>query len=110
MPISVAGLARAATVARSWIYSQPDLLADIQNSRSNPTAPPPARTAATDDSLKQRLELAHGRIRELTSEVQSLRSQLARAHGHLRAQRTVDGTMTTPSTTQTQPRGTHIRL
>jgi hypothetical protein len=100
-PISVAGLARAATVARSWVYSQPDLLAEIQNSRSTPPAPAPARTTATDDSWKQRLELAHGRIRELTSEVQSLRNQLARTHGNLRAQRTADGTTRTPSATQT---------
>jgi hypothetical protein len=45
-PVSVADLEDAAHVAYSWICSQPDLLAEIQNSRATPTAPAPARTAA----------------------------------------------------------------
>jgi hypothetical protein len=49
-PVSVAGLADAYNVAYSWISSQLDLLAEIQNSRATPTAPAPARTAAIDES------------------------------------------------------------
>ncbi|WP_411267259.1 DUF6262 family protein [Actinoplanes sp. KI2] len=87
-PISVAGLARAAGIAHSWIYTQHGLLDEIQNSRTTtPRLPTQPRTTATDDSWKHRLELAHHRIQELTNENRLLRDQLARAHGHLRAHR-----------------------
>lgn len=85
-PISVAGLARAAGVSRSWIYTQPDLLRQLQ--RQNQTArrsrEGPAERAS-DASLHRRLELAHQRIRHLADDNQRLRDQLARAHGALRA-------------------------
>ncbi len=88
--ITVTSLARAASVARSWIYSQPDLLARIERSRDSPPTPSlrTIQNAATETSWQQRLDLAHQRIRELTTENKQLRAQLARAHGHLRAQRT----------------------
>jgi|SRR5215207_7825364 len=97
--ITVAGLARSAGVARSWIYTQPDLLNRIntQPPSSRPAATP--RTCSTDESWQRRIELAHQRIKELTEENQQLRTQLAIAHGQRRA-----GQITasrTPSTTQT---------
>lgn len=85
-PASVAGLARAASVSRSWIYTQPDLLQQLQ--RHNQTARKPRQgpaERASDTSLQRRLELAHQRIRQLAEENQRLRVQLARAHGALRA-------------------------
>lgn len=91
LPISVAGLARRAGVTRSWIYSQPDLVATIRERRSTTTRFAPPRTMATDESWKRRLELAHDRIRQLSHEVQQLRDQLARAHGHLRQQHITSG-------------------
>lgn len=97
--VTVAGLARSAGVARSWIYTQPDLLNRIN------TQPPPTRTTAnprthaTEESWQRRIELAHQRIKELTAENQQLRTQLALAHGRRRAQQITASR--TPSTTQT---------
>lgn len=88
-PASVAGLARAAGVSRSWIYTQPDLLQQLQ--RHNQTARKPRigpAQRASDASLHRRLELAHQRIRQLADDNQRLRDQLARAHGALRAANT----------------------
>ena len=54
------------------------------------TAPTPTRARrprpqrASDDSLRQRLEIANRRIRELADENQRLRRQLAHALGELR--------------------------
>jgi len=98
-PITVAGLARASGVARSWIYTQPDLLERIHRShdlapkRPRSSAPP----AASDASWQRRLELAHTRIAELTSENKQLRHQLALVHGQLRSERVSPSK--TPSTT-----------
>jgi hypothetical protein len=47
------------------------------------TTPP----QATDDSLRQRLALAHERINQLRTENQQLRDALAHAHGELRGTR-----------------------
>ena len=44
-------------------------------------------TRASDESLRQRLALAHDRIGELRAENQRLRDALAHAHGQLRAAR-----------------------
>ena len=88
--ITVSGLARAAGVARSWIYTQPDLVEAIKAIGSDrPAAARPARgTESSEASWQQRLELAHERIKELTNDNAQLRKQLALVHGQLRAQRT----------------------
>jgi Family of unknown function (DUF6262) len=80
---TVAGLARAAGVARSWIYTQPDLLARITTEHS-PTRPD--RTRASDESWQRRIKVANQRIKQLTEENRQLRAQLAIAHGHRRAE------------------------
>ncbi|ABM12960.1 MULTISPECIES: DUF6262 family protein [Mycolicibacterium] len=95
--VTVAGLARSAGVARSWIYTQPDLLNRINTQPASPRAAANPRTRASEESWQQRIELAHQRIKELTEENQQLRTQLAIAHGQRRA-----GLITasrTPSTT-----------
>jgi hypothetical protein len=46
-----------------------------------------AITRASDDSLRQRLTLAHERINQLRTENQQLRNALAHAHGQLRVAR-----------------------
>ncbi|WP_101951303.1 DUF6262 family protein [Mycobacterium sp. 3519A] len=88
--ITVSSLARAAGVARSWIYTQPDLVDAIKATNNEPpTAIRPAPpTASSEASWQQRLELAHDRIKELTNDNAQLRKQLAVVHGQLRAQRT----------------------
>jgi len=82
-PVTVTALAKAASVARSWIYTQPDLIERIATASDRPGKPVPTRT--TDESWQRRLELAHQRIKALTEENKQLRTQLALAHGQRRA-------------------------
>ena len=85
-PLTVAGLARAAGVARSWIYTQPDLLARITTERPDTRPETTDRTGASDESWQRRIELAHQRIKQLSEENRQLRDQLAIAHGQRRAE------------------------
>jgi hypothetical protein len=82
-------VAKSAGVSRSWLYTQPDIRAEIERLRSlhqrTPTQPVPARQRTTDPSLLQRLEIANARNRELAEDNQRLRRQLAQALGELRA-------------------------
>ena len=60
--ITFESVADHAGVSRSWIYTQTDLKDEIRRLRAQhpaPTATPiPARQRASDDSLRQRLEIA----------------------------------------------------
>jgi hypothetical protein len=82
-------VATAAAVSRSWLYTQPDLRAEIARLRAAcqrvPGTPVPVRQRASDASLLRRLEAAHARIRSLADENRKLREQLARALGERRA-------------------------
>lgn len=84
-------VARAAGVSRSWLYTQPDLRADIERLRTDRQRasgdPVPARQRASDASLIRRLEAANERNRRLTEENRQLREQLAHALGDLRVAR-----------------------
>ncbi|MGC1739624.1 DUF6262 family protein, partial [Mycobacterium sp.] len=52
--VTVTALAKAASVARSWIYTQPDLMERIAAAPDRPAKPaPPTRT--TDESWQRRL-------------------------------------------------------
>ncbi|MEU3343001.1 DUF6262 family protein [Streptomyces sp. NPDC006668] len=89
-PVTVALVARKAGVSRSWIYSQPalrDRIRQQQHFRDGANAVRETVTRASDDSLRQRLVLAHERISQLRTENQQLRDALAHAHGQLRAAR-----------------------
>lgn len=88
-PISVARLAVEADVSRSWIYTQPHLRDQIDQSQalSLDQQPAPRANGASPASLLRRLELAHRRIQDLTNDNQRLREQLARIRGQRRAQR-----------------------
>jgi Family of unknown function (DUF6262) len=81
-------VARTAEVSRSWLYSQPDIRTEIQQLRdAAPRAPSsqvPAGQRASDPSLRQRLQAACERNRQLTEENRRLRRQLAEALGQLR--------------------------
>jgi hypothetical protein len=96
-PVTVTVLAKAAGVARSWIYTQPDLMDRIAAAPERPVNSAPTRT--TDESWQRRLELAHQRIKDLTEENKQLRTQLALAHGQRRADQIAS--VRTLSTTQT---------
>jgi hypothetical protein len=88
-PVDFSTVAVRARVSRSWLYTQPDIKAEIQKLRSlaarTPRPPIPARQRTSDASLLHRLEIANNRIRELTEDNQRLRRQLADALGHNRA-------------------------
>jgi len=97
--VTIAGLARSAGVARSWIYTQPDLLDRINaQPPSTRAAAANPRTRTSEESWRRRIELAHQRIKELAAENQQLRTQLAIAHGQRRAGQITPSR--TPSTTQ----------
>lgn len=88
-PVTYAKIAQAAAVSRAWLYTQPDIRAAIDrlrdlNGRSTNT-PIPARQRSSEGSLIRRLEAAHRRNQELSSQVTTLREQLAAAHADLRA-------------------------
>jgi hypothetical protein len=82
--VTVTALAKAGGVARSWVYTQPDLMERIAVAPEHPAKPSPTRT--TDESWQRRLELAHQRIKDLTEENKQLRTQLAIAHGQRRTE------------------------
>jgi hypothetical protein len=86
--ITFESVADYAGVSRSWLYTQTDLKDEIRRlrARNQPrhATTTPARQRATDDSLRQRLDIALRRNRELADENQRLRRQLAYALGQLR--------------------------
>lgn len=94
--VTFESVARAGGVSRSWLYTQPDIKAEIQRLREavrqTPASPVPASQKASDASLLRRLETANQRNRELGAENQQLRRQLARALGDQRAARGSDQT------------------
>jgi len=78
--VSFDSVARAAGVSRSWLYTQPELRAEIERLRQN-RAPGtqrsvPDRQRGTDASLRQRIDTALGHIRELESNNRRLRAAL----------------------------------
>lgn len=88
-PVTFEAVAREAGVSRSWLYAQPDIRAEIQRLRQASARPParpvPARQRTSDASLLSRLQTVQARNRELATENQRLRQQLAQALGDRRA-------------------------
>ncbi|MDT3446703.1 DUF6262 family protein [Pseudofrankia sp. BMG5.37] len=85
-PVNFDAVARHAGVSRSWLYTQPDLRAEIERLRarhrpSSADVVPADRQRASEASLLRRLEAATGRIRRLEHDNQQLRDALARALG-----------------------------
>ena len=87
---TITQIAAHAGISRSWLYAQPELrdqlrrlttMAATGRSATQPTE------HASDASLRQRLTLAHERIRELDNQNRRLRDQIAHLHGELRAAR-----------------------
>jgi hypothetical protein len=84
--ITVGRLATSAGVSRSWLYTQPDLLEEIErlNHSRGGSAQSAGDSRASTESNRRRLEIAHDRITELTKENRELRDAVARLHGQLR--------------------------
>jgi len=87
--VTVAGVANAAGVSRSWLYDQPDLIADITHLRDRAVwgAAIPVVQRASDESLRQRLDAARAEIERLRTENTALRDQVARSLGEQRIRR-----------------------
>lgn len=87
-PVTFDAVAKYARVSRSWLYTQPDLRAEIERLRQNHASAEPTPESrpqrASEASLRQRLEAANDRIRRLNDENQRLRQQLAHALGQRR--------------------------
>ncbi len=95
-PVTFAGVAKAAGVSRSWLYTQPDISSQIRRLRQNTSSAGsvgaiPAGQRTTDASLRARLTTALHRNKQLTDENARLRRQLARALGDQRTARTRSG-------------------
>ena len=89
-PVTFAGVARAAGISRSWLYTQPDISGQIRRLRQETNAGGsaggiPAAQRATDASLRARLITVLDRNKQLADENARLRRQLARALGDQRS-------------------------
>jgi hypothetical protein len=90
-PVTFEAVAREAGVSRSWLYTQPDLRAKIDQLRARHPSPTatltPTRQRATEASLLRRLEAATERTRQLEQDNHQLRQALAEALGTARERR-----------------------
>ncbi len=93
VPVTFAGVAQAAGVSRSWLYTQPDISGQIRRLRQETNAAGciPSAQRATDASLRARLSAALDRNKQLADENARLRRQLARALGDQRTARLRSG-------------------
>jgi len=100
-PVTFAGVAQAAGISRSWLYTQPDISSHIRRLREKtdgagsagaiPAGAIPAGQRATEASLRARLTTALDRNKQLADENTRLRRQLARALGDQRSAQTRSG-------------------
>ena len=96
VPVTFAGVAQAAGVSRSWLYTQPDISGQIRRLRQEANAAGsaggiPSAQRATDASLRARLSAALDRNKQLTDENARLRRQLARSLGDQRTAKVRSG-------------------
>src|SRR5260370_42596960 len=82
-PVTFAGVARAAEISRSWLYTQPDISGQIRRLRekthgAGSAGTIPAGQRATEASLRARLTAGLDRNKQLPDENARLRRQLAR--------------------------------
>jgi hypothetical protein len=84
-PVTFQAVARAAGVSRQWLYTQPELRAQIERLRDRqPPGRRPAHERASEASLRQRVEALRDENQRLRHEVHELRAELALAYGHQR--------------------------
>ena len=96
VPVTFAGVAQAAGVSRSWLYTQPDISSQIRRLRQETSGAGsagaiPAGQRTTDASLRARLTAALDRNKQLADDNARLRRQLAHALGDQRSARTRSG-------------------
>jgi len=94
--VTFAGVAQAAGISRSWLYTQPDISSQIRRLRkktddAGSAGAIPAAQRSTDASLRARLIAALDRNKQLADDNARLRRQLARALGDQRSARTRSG-------------------
>jgi len=84
--VNFVAVATAARVSRQFLYSHPDLRAEIEQLRAQTltVARLPARASASDESARHRLRAALGDNQRLRDENRLLKEELAIAHGELR--------------------------
>lgn len=82
---TVADIARAAKVSRSWLYTQTDLMAALHElqGKTTPTTSSGERSATTE-SLRQRLDAALGKNKKLRDANTELTHLLEIAHAEIR--------------------------
>jgi hypothetical protein len=88
-PTTIAGIAQSGRVSRSWLYTQTDLITAVRQLQQR--RPAPERTGpqpSTVASLRQRLDTALARIKQLRADNADLTRQLETAHGEVRRLRT----------------------
>jgi Family of unknown function (DUF6262) len=89
-PVTVSAVARAASVSRSWLYTQSELMETLSRLRVATAvrgSALPAAQRATGESLRQRLDSTRSEVSHLRAENATLREQLARSLGEARASR-----------------------
>ena len=94
--MTFAGVAQAAGISRSWLYTQPDISSQIRRlrtrtDRASCAGAVPSTQRSTDASLRARLTTALDRNKQLADENARLRRQLARALGDQRSAQTRSG-------------------
>lgn len=85
--VSATTLAARAGVSRAFLYANPELIEAIRQLRGTgqPAGALPARQRASEASLLRRLEALTQRNKELRIENRDLRQRLEVAHGRVRA-------------------------
>jgi len=86
--ISFQAVARRAGVSRQWLYTQPELRAEIERLRTHdsPAAPRvPHAERAREASLRQRNTTMLAENRRLRDQIAELKTELAIAYGQQRA-------------------------
>jgi hypothetical protein len=97
VPVTFAGVAKAAGISRSWLYAQPDISGQIRRLREQTADAAgsaggiPSAQRPTDASLRARLTAALDRNKQLADDNARLRRQLAHALGEQRSSRTRTG-------------------
>jgi hypothetical protein len=85
-PITFAVVAARASVSRQFLYSHPDLRAEIERLRGQQRTPArlPVRERASDESIRSRLRAALDENKGWREEIAALRDELGLAHGRVR--------------------------
>ena len=90
-PVTVQGVAKAAGVSPSWIYTQPTVYEAVRSRRTEADRRSPARVpgaeVASRASQQKRINLLVSRLKGATEDNQKLRNELAVVHAELRRMR-----------------------